>query len=201
MPVAPAPVAPTPGRSRYSAVAILLHWLIAGFILANLVVGWRMGSLSGLAQFDAFQLHKSIGITVLVLSLARLGWRLTHRSPPLPAGMSGVERFAAHATHGIFYLMMIGMPLTGWALVSVSPLNIPTLLWHHIPWPHIAVLHDLPSGPKAGVDRAATNIHLALAFGGAALIALHVLAALKHQFLTRDGVLGRMIPFLSADPR
>lgn len=190
-----------PGRSRYSAVAMLLHWAIAGLILANLFVGWRMGFLGAMAQFNAFQLHKSIGITVLVLSLVRLAWRLTHRAPPLPASMTPFERFAAKATHLFFYVMMIGMPLTGWALVSVSPLNIPTLLWHHIPWPHIGVLHDLPAGPKARVDHLATRVHVALAFGGAALIALHVAAALKHQFLQRDGVLGRMLPFVSATPR
>jgi cytochrome b561 len=188
-------------RRRYSAGAMILHWAIAGLILANLFVGWRMGFLAGLAQFDAFQLHKSIGVTVLLLSVVRLGWRLAHPAPALPAGMSAFERLAAKGTHVFFYVMMIGMPLTGWALVSVSPLNIPTLLWHHIPWPHIAMLHDLPVPAKSGVERIATGSHVALAFGGAALIALHVAAALKHQFLNRDGVLGRMVPFLSPDPR
>lgn len=188
-------------RLRYSAVAMILHWAIAALILANLFVGWRMGFLEGLAQFDAFQLHKSIGISVLVLSLVRLGWRLGHRAPPLPAGMPAFERFAAAATHAFFYVLMIGMPLTGWALVSVSPLNIPTLLWHRVPWPHIAFLHDLPGAPRAAVESMATGSHVALAFGGAALIALHILAALKHQFLDGDGVLGRMLPFLSARPR
>lgn len=180
---------------------MVLHWFIAVSILANLYIGWRMGHLSGLAQFDAFQLHKSVGITVLVLSAIRLAWRLAHRAPPLPVGMNVFERFAANATHWFFYGMMIGMPLTGWALVSTSVLNIPTILWHTIPWPHIALLHDLPTGPKAVVESGATSVHVALAFGGGALIVLHVAAALKHQFFNRDGVLGRMIPFLSADPR
>lgn len=182
--------------SRYSAIAILFHWTIAILILTNLVLGWRMGFLKGMAQFDLFQLHKSIGITVLILSVARLAWRLGHRVPPLPAGMRRWERGLAHATHGFFYIMMIGMPLTGWAMVSVSPWNIPTLLWHRIPWPHIGFLHQLPSASKATVEAVSGNVHLALAFGGAALIALHVGAALKHQFITRDGLLGRMIPGL-----
>jgi cytochrome b561 len=188
-------------RTRYGVVAMTLHWIIAALILSNLFVGWRMGFLGGLAQFDAFQLHKSIGITVLVLSVARLAWKLMNPAPPLPQGMKPYERFGAKATHLFFYAMMIGMPLTGWALVSVSAMNIPTLLWHTIPWPHVALLHDLPAAPKAGVEIAATSVHVAMAFGGAILIALHVAAALKHQFLNRDGVLGRMVPFLSADPR
>jgi cytochrome b561 len=185
---------------RYSAVAMLLHWAIAAFILANLFVGWRMGGLTGMAQFDSFQLHKSIGITVLVLTVLRIVWRVTHRAPPLPATMPAIERFAAQATHLAFYGLMLGLPLTGWALVSVSPLNIPTLLWHTVPWPHIAMLHDLPAPARQSVDHWATGTHVSLAFGGAALIALHVLAALKHQFITRDGVMGRMVPFLSNRP-
>jgi cytochrome b561 len=183
-------------RNRYTVVAMLLHWIIAAMILTNLFLGWRMSFLKGLAQFDMFQLHKSVGITVLVLSVGRLAWRLLNPAPPLPAGMLGWEKAAAHGTHWLFYLMMIGMPLTGWAMVSVSPWNIPTLLWHHIPWPHIGFLHDLPPGSKTTVDTVSGHIHLYLAFGGAALIALHVGAALKHQFITRDGVLGRMIPGL-----
>jgi cytochrome b561 len=187
-------------QHRYSAVAILLHWGIAALILLNLFLGWRMGFLKGLSQFDMFQLHKSVGITVLVLSVARLLWRLTHPAPPLPAGMRPWEKAAAHGTHWLFYGMMIGMPLTGWAMVSVSPWNIPTLLWHHIPWPHIGFLHSLPADSKKTVEAVSGDIHEYIAFGGAALIVLHVAAALKHQFLTRDGVLGRMVPGLSATP-
>lgn len=186
--------------SRYSHMAMLLHWIIAAMILINLVLGWRMSFLTGMAQFDMFQLHKSVGITVLVLTAARLIWRLTHPAPALPRTMARWERFGAHATHWFFYLMMIGMPLTGWAMVSVSPWNIPTLLWHWIPWPHIAVLHDLTPARKAGVEAATGSIHLYLAFGGATLIALHVAAALKHQFITKDGVLGRMVPGLNSTP-
>lgn len=187
-------------RTRYSAVAMILHWIIALAILTNLALGWRMGFLTGMAQFTMFQLHKSVGITVLVLSLARLAWRLLNPPPPLPAEMKPWERLAAHGTHTFFYVMMIGMPLTGWAMVSVSPWNIPTLLWSHIPLPHIGFLHALPTAQKASVEAASGNIHLALAIGGVALILLHVGAALKHQLIVRDGVLGRMVPFVPAAP-
>ncbi|MGH6781710.1 MAG: cytochrome b, partial [Sphingomonadaceae bacterium] len=86
-------------RSRYSIVAISMHWLIAVLILANLALGWRMGFLDGLEKFTFFQLHKSIGISVLVLSVLRLGWRLLNPSPPLPAGMTHWERRLASTTH------------------------------------------------------------------------------------------------------
>src|SRR5882757_5042753 len=132
----------TTGRTRYSMAAIVLHWAIALLILANLFVGWRMGMLKGLTEFNAFQLHKSIGITVLVLSVLRLALRLTQRPPPLPEGTKSWEGAAASTVHWIFYAMMIGLPLTGWAMVSVSLYNIPTLLWDTVPWPHISFLHE-----------------------------------------------------------
>jgi cytochrome b561 len=77
-------------RTRYFHGAMLLHWVIAALILTNLVLGWRMSFLKGLAQFDMFQLHKSVGITVLVLSILRLGWRLTHPAPALFDARSGL---------------------------------------------------------------------------------------------------------------
>lgn len=183
-------------RTRYSAVAILLHWAIAALILANLLLGWRMGFLKGLAQFDMFQLHKSIGITVLLLSLARLGWRLRNPPPPLLAPMTLWERQIAGTTHWLFYGLMIGMPLTGWAMVSVSAYNIPTLLWKTVAWPHIGFLHALNAAGKTQVEAIGGGFHRYMAFGAVALIALHVAAALKHHFINRDGVLGRIVPGL-----
>lgn len=187
-------------RTRYSAIAILLHWTIAVLILANLLLGWRMGSLTGMAQFDMFQLHKSVGITVLLLSIARLAWRLFNPPPPMLAPMKRWETFVAGASHWLFYVMMIGMPLTGWAMVSVSKYDFPTLLWKTIAWPHIGFLHTLDAARKAQVEAVGGTGHLYLALGGSALIALHVGAALKHQFVNRDGVLGRMLPGLSSTP-
>ncbi|HEX7874034.1 MAG TPA: cytochrome b [Sphingobium sp.] len=189
-----------PVRSRYSTVAIVLHWTIALLIIANLAIGWRMGFLKGLAQFEIFQLHKSVGITVLLLSILRLGWRLTHSPPPLPTGMAAWERLAAQVTHWAFYALMIALPLTGWIMVSVSPYNIPTLLWKTVPWPHIGFLHDLSVAQKTAVDGAGGTAHMVMAFGCAALIALHVAAALKHQFLSRDDLLSRMIPGRATTP-
>lgn len=180
---------------RYTPVAVLLHWSIAALILANLALGWWMQTLTGLAQFEKFQLHKSIGILVLLLSAARLVWRLTHRAPPYPDTMRPWEKLAASSVHWLLYALMIGMPLTGWLLVSASPLNLPTLLFHTVPWPHLPV-HDWPMDARMQVSHLSEATHEALAFGMAALVTLHVGAALKHQFIAGDKVLSRMLPRL-----
>jgi len=183
---------------RYSLVAILLHWAIAGLILLNFAVAWRMEDLKGLAKFEIFQLHKSIGFTVLTLSVLRLLWRLVNRAPPLPSGMPSWQRAAAIATHWGFYAVMIFMPLTGWIMVSVSDLNIPTLVWGVVPWPHFEFLHELPKASRKAIGGASHTAHMALAIGALLLFVLHVAAALKHQLVDRDGLMGRMIPGLGA---
>lgn len=185
---------------RYSVVAIALHWAIAALLLANLAVGWRMTFLDAMAQYTMFQLHKSIGITVLILSLLRLAWRLTHRPPPLSADMQGWERLAAEATHWVLYGVMIGLPLTGWIVVSVSPYNLPTLVWDVVPWPHIGPLHALGTAQRALVETVAGGAHWLLAWGTAGLVILHVGAALRHHIALRDDTLVRMIPFLPSRP-
>lgn len=179
---------------RYTTVAIIFHWLIAALIFTNLVLGWRMGSAEGMSRFTLFQLHKSVGITVLALSVLRLGWRLLNPPPPYPGTMTRWERAGAHAVHLTFYLLMIGMPLTGWVIVSASALNIPTLLYGVVPLPHIGVVHDLPLASRHAIENGVGTSHVLLAYLFAGLIALHVAAALKHQFVERDGVLWRMVP-------
>ncbi len=180
---------------RYSTVAIVLHWLIALAIVALLVIGIVMTSLPpSTTMFKLFQLHKSLGITVLALSVLRLAWRLTHRPPPLPADTKKWEAFAAHATHWLFYALMIGMPLTGWAMVSASPMNLPTVLYGVVPLPHLPVLGTLEN--KKPVEDAFRAVHDTGAWVVIALLALHVGAALMHQFIRRDEVLHRMLPFI-----
>ncbi len=179
-------------NDRYSRIAILLHWLIAFLIIGQLAGGIYMHKFaSGLQKFELYQWHKSFGIVVLLLSLARLGWRLTHKAPPLPEGMKPFERFAAKGTHIGFYFMMIGVPLAGWAMVSSSPLGLETKLFKVIPWPHI---------PGIEVSDVLTqrfkNIHEILAKLTIALIVLHIAAALKHHYVNKDTILMRMIPFL-----
>lgn len=179
---------------RYTLVAIVLHWAIAAAVLTNLYLGWRMNRAEGMDKFTLFQLHKSVGITVLALTLLRLVWRLAHRPPTLPPTMTRWERTAAHSAHLVFYLLMVAMPLTGWAIVSASALNIPTLLYGTIPLPHLGFVHDLSLAGRHGVETGAGTTHVLLAYLFAGLIVLHVAAALKHQFLDRDEVMFRMMP-------
>src|SRR5690242_16903887 len=116
------------GAARYSAVAIALHWTIAALIVLQVVLASRMEARTPEA-FAVTQFHKSVGITILLLSLARLAWRLTHRPPPEPPGLAGWERGLASAVHWSFYAVMILMPLTGWIMVSTSRITLPTLLY------------------------------------------------------------------------
>jgi cytochrome b561 len=128
---------------------------------------------------------------VLLAVLLRILWRLDHRPPPLPA-MPPLERAAAEGTHWLLYGLMLVIPLTGWALVSVSPFNLPTVLYGVMPWPHLPVFPDLAD--KAGVEAVVKLIHGKLAWALTALIALHAAAALRHHFILRDAVLRRMLP-------
>jgi polyisoprenoid-binding protein YceI/cytochrome b561 len=180
-------------RSRYSTVAILLHWLIAAALVFQIVLAWRMDGRTP-QGYALMQLHKSVGITILLLSLARLGWRVANPPPPM-VGVTRWERLLANATHAGFYVIMIGMPLTGWMIVSTSKIVIPTLLYGVIPWPHLPVLHDLAGPARVAWNSVSEDVHHLLGFGFYLLIALHVAGALKHQFFDREEiVLGRMAP-------
>jgi len=181
---------------RYTIVAIVLHWLIALGILALLTLGLAMtrGSLSPMDRFAFYQWHKSVGITVLVLMVLRLAWRLFNRPPPLPEAMPKAERRAAGAAHLALYGLLLAMPLVGWAMVSASPYNIPTVLYGVIPWPHLPVLSDLPN--KAAVEGALKLAHSTGAWLLIALLLLHVGAALRHHLALRDDTLWRMLPLV-----
>ncbi len=179
--------------SHYNAVAKTLHWLIACGIIGMLALGWIMTSMPNAPlKFSLFQWHKSIGITIMLLAVFRLVWRLMHKTVPLPPGMPRWEIIAAKTTHVVFYVLIIGMPLTGWIMVSASPLNLPTILYGIIPWPHLPVLPTLDN--KREIGHFFGGMHGLLAYLIAGLLVLHVGAALKHHFINRDDVLIRMAP-------
>ena len=184
-------------RDRYGAVAMTLHWLLAALIVFMLGLGLFMTSLEETdpRTFPLFQLHKSIGLTILMLSLVRLGWRLANPVPPLPSGMSAWERFAARGVHVLFYILMIAIPVMGWATVSSAPLAVPTMWFGLFEWPHIPFLADLPRAEKRVIEGPLAATHAVLALSMLALVVLHVGAALKHQFRDRDDVLKRMLPW------
>ncbi|MBA3812223.1 MAG: cytochrome b [Caulobacteraceae bacterium] len=189
---------PTIDPRRYNAVAMSLHWLIAALILTNIGLAWYFNTLTGLPKIPPIQLHKSIGITVLILSLLRLGWRLAVPPPPLPASVTRRERLAAGAAYVLFYVVMIGMPLSGWALSSASKVIqiYPITLYGVVKWPAIAPLTQLPPPQMKAAHGVFVTTHELLAKLAYALIVLHVAAALRHQFLKRDAVLSRMVPFI-----
>lgn len=183
--------------SSYSRTAIVLHWLIALLLIGNFAGGLLMEDLfnspdpaSRQLGFTIAQLHKSIGLTILMLSLLRLGVRLVAGAPPLPDHMTALERFLAKLTHWGFYAVMILVPLSGWVMVSASPLGFPTVWFGLFEWPH------LPIGTSKQVSGAASEAHEVMAFLGAGLFVLHVAGALKHHFFDRDDVLARMLPHL-----
>lgn len=187
-------MARTVSRDRYSTVAIVLHWLIAAAIVLQILLAWRMDDLKTPLGFALTQLHKSVGITVLLLSLVRLGWRLAYRPPAMPRTLAPWEHALARITHAGFYAIMIGMPITGWIMVSASRIAVPTLLYGVIPWPHLPIAHLAPAA-KAGWRAIGHEGHEWLAYGAYALIVLHVAGALKHQLLDREApVLARMAP-------
>ncbi len=178
----------------YSRVAIFLHWTIALLIIVLLVFGTLMTNPETPNRFVLYQWHKTGGIMVLLLSVLRLFWRLTHKAPALPSAMKDWEILAAKCSHIGFYVLMIGMPLLGWAMVSASPLGFPTKLFGTINWPHMPFLANLEV--KEPVAKKLTQAHH---LGGKlmiGLIGLHIGAALKHHFVNKDNVLARMVPFL-----
>lgn len=185
-------------KSRYSAGAIAFHWTIAVLLIANIAIAWWFNTLHGSDKIEPVQWHKSIGITVLVLSVARLAWRIFVKPPPMAETLRGWERGMAEVVHMLFYIVMIGMPLTGWAFTSASPLIhvFPIVLYHVIPWPTMTTLSNLPRDQMKAAHDVFLTSHQLLAKLAYGLIALHVAGALKHQFIDRDTTLARMIPFL-----
>lgn len=196
---------------RYTPVAIALHWLIAIGLLINLALGaWMHGAIDQSESRDtaiaAFQWHKSLGLTVLVLSIVRLAWRFLHPPPPLPAAMPMWERRLAALTHALFYLLMVGIPLSGWLYVSTQwrgdgPFTIPTLWFGWFQVPHLFGLHETGLALREQLAGLALNAHAWLAWAMLALALLHVAAALRHQFGLRDGILARMLPGRGAGAR
>ena len=175
--------APTAQPARYHGAAIVLHWLLAALLVFQFALGLRLEDVAGPQKFTAYQFHKSIGITILLLSLARLALRLTLRRPD-EVGV-GIQKLAARLTHWAFYAVMILAPLSGWIIVSTAKLKVPTMLFALIPWPNL----PLPTG----FNQPAALAHTVLGWSLPALIALHVAAVLYH-LRQRDNVPGRMLP-------
>lgn len=173
---------------RYDNGAILIHWLTVLLVLAQLYIGFTFSDMPrGPARGELFTWHKTVGATILVLSLVRLGWRLAHKPPPFPEELPRWERVVAVWNHRAFYALLILLPLTGLATVSAGRSGTTDLLGG-IPLPLIPGLPDATGDAFGGA-------HEVLVFVTLALVVLHVGAALKHQFVDRARVAGRMPPF------
>ena len=175
--------------ARYNSVAISLHWLIAILLTGMLVTGKYMTSLDEAdhLRYSLTQWHKSFGITILFLALLRVLWRVTHKPPVLPSSVTVFEKLGSHAAHLLMYTLMVVLPLSGWVMVSVSPLNLATVLFGTIPWPHI------PFAEKSLLAEPSIMVHIWLANTLLFLILMHICAAFFHQLVRKDHLLSRMI--------
>ncbi|HEX3664983.1 MAG TPA: cytochrome b [Rhizomicrobium sp.] len=183
-------------RTRYGNVAMTLHWLIAAAIIVNLCLGLYMANIltdQDPSRFPIIQFHKSLGLTVLTLSVLRLIWRIVNPVPPLLDSMSSGLKTLARTTHYLLYFLIIAIPLTGWALVSASPLGLPTNYFGLFHWPGIPFLTDLTRAQKMPLRHEFFAMHFYLAISALVLVPLHIAGALYHQFRGED-VLRRMLP-------
>ncbi|WP_026091501.1 YceI family protein [Blastomonas sp. AAP53] len=170
---------------RYSLGSIVLHWLIAAALVFQIVFAESLEGPRGPDLFARFQLHKSVGITILLLSLVRLGWRF---AAPRPAPVPGPKwaMTLSSVVHAGFYIFMIAAPVTGWILVSTSKIKVDTLLFGTIPWPHLPV--------PAAWGEPAEFLHHFMPNVAIALFVLHVVGALRHQYMLGTPILARMLP-------
>ena len=187
--------------NRYTRTAMLLHWLVAALIIANLVLVWVIGLLPETGVRPAINLHKSIGITVLGLAVLRLLWRFAHRPPPFPRSYPRLERVGAHTAHVLLYVLIFGLPISGWIHDSAfkDAAAHPLVLFGVIPWFRIAAIANLDPATKERVHAFWYSVHASLGYALYALLALHVLGALKHQFVDGKGEFGRILPWGRAD--
>lgn len=176
----------------YSRVAIWLHWIIAALIIANITIGLLNEDMAREARRFWMGQHFAIGLSVLILSIARVGWRLANPAPPLLRDYAAWERVLARVTHTLFYLLIIGLPLLGWLAISTGRNGGSVDMWGLFSMP------GLPVGADESAHKSLEQIHGLLGKVMLGLIVLHILGALKHQFLDRDSTLARMIPLLRA---
>jgi cytochrome b561 len=180
----------TDSAARYSRGAIILHWLIALLIIGNFIGAWISEDLPRDERIVMMGYHKANGVLILLLTLVRIGWRLTHRPPALVATLKAWEAALAKVTHTLFYVLMLAVPLAGLGLHSAFGKGKPVSMFGLFDFPALPVATDKATIGLFG------DLHEATATAMLVLFGLHVAAALKHQFLDRDSTMARMLPFL-----
>ena len=174
-------------EERYTRTAIWLHWLIAAAVLGQIGFGRYLQSIPrGTPDRTIFvNYHKSVGIVLGLLIIVRIAWRLAHKPPPLPASLPPWERGAALANHGLLYACMLLMPISGYVASNFSKFGVK--FFNLVPLP--------PWGAdNRGVYEFFNGLHLTVSYVFMLLIAIHVLAVLKHILYPRHGILRRMLP-------
>jgi cytochrome b561 len=175
-----APLAP-----GYGSVAKLPHWLIAAILVAQFALGlWMPNIRRGMEPGEPMHLHISIGIVVLVLIVVRLAWRVAHPVQPESA-LPRWQHYASEVLHWLLYLLVLGSTLSGWFYASMR--GWPLSFFELFPLPAL-----VPEGSTVG--RSIGRVHESIVWVLAAAVALHVLAALAHAFIWKDGVMRRMLP-------
>ncbi len=172
---------------RYTKTAILLHWLMAILIIGSFTLGLVMTDIPGITptKLKYFAWHKWSGVTILALACIRALWRLGHDAPPYPSSMATWEKKTAGALHGALYILLFAVPVSGYFYTLAA--GVPVVYFGIVPLP---VLID----PNPALKPVLKLVHFILTMTLASGVALHVMAALKHQFIDRDGVLKRILP-------
>lgn len=174
---------------KYTGPAIAFHWIIAALIIGGFAMGWVMTGIAGITptKLKYYSWHKWIGCTVFALAVLRVIWRATHRSPGLTGAMPAWQRRAAEITHFLLYVLMLAIPASGYLYSSAT--NVPVVYLGLIPLPPLIE-------PNPALKEPLKLTHVYLNYTLLVLVALHVAAALKHQFIDRDRLLSRMLPFV-----
>src|SRR5271154_3724708 len=180
----------TTDRKRFTAPQRFLHWLMAICILSMLFIGVGMVSTVTPKYLTLVQIHKPLGIAILVLALIRLALRLDYGSPALPADLPEPIKLGAYLSQYAFYGLMIAMPLLGWGMLSAA--SYPVVLFGSVHLPSI-----LPLSPS--LHTLLWHAHFFLAFAFFGLILMHVAAILFHKLIRNDGIFETMAPVLTHD--
>jgi len=171
-------------NAHYTRTAVALHWLIAALVFAAVFMGWTMTEMEvSPARLKTYNYHKWVGVTILALAVLRIVWRLTHRAPAMEK-MPRWQQLAAHAGHGLLYVLMLAVPLSGWIYSNATGYRV-------------VYLGKLPLPNLVGRDKALADswheAHEVLATVLVVVVGLHVLAALQHHFIHKDNTLRRML--------
>ncbi|MDD9899734.1 MAG: cytochrome b [Alphaproteobacteria bacterium] len=172
--------------ARYGSVTKALHWFSAVLVFCLLAIGLTMGDAPLADRIRLYNLHKSLGILVLALSLSRVVWHIFSKKPALVASLKPYEKKAAHVAHVLLYAALLGMPMSGWLMSSAHGRSVSFFGLFQLP--------DFVTQNPALAERLET-VHETMAYALMAMIALHVVAAIKHHVIDKDNTLRRMLPF------